>query len=179
MPLSDDAQPFHRADSLRQRRLGLHFILGRARAASASRSCQTLGVMAPTREQVDAELKRVVAPELRRLGFKGTYPNFYRDRAGHLDLVTIQFSSAGGKFVVELSYADRSRKNVYAKREAPPAKLRVSQTTNRFRLGTLAPHDDHWFLYPGAEANLSALCTKVNELLNTQGADWWLAQSDA
>ena len=30
---------------LRQRRLGPHFILGQARAASASRSCQTLGVV--------------------------------------------------------------------------------------------------------------------------------------
>ena len=38
------APGFHRADSLRQRRLGPHFILGQARAASASRSCQTLGV---------------------------------------------------------------------------------------------------------------------------------------
>ena len=36
--------PLHRADSLRPRRLGLRFILGQARAASASRSCQTLGV---------------------------------------------------------------------------------------------------------------------------------------
>ena len=42
------APGFHRADSLRRRRLGLHFILGQARAASASRSCQTLGVIMST-----------------------------------------------------------------------------------------------------------------------------------
>ena len=41
---TETPNPFHRTDSLQQRRLGLHFILGQARAASASRSCQTLGV---------------------------------------------------------------------------------------------------------------------------------------
>ena len=38
------ANPSHRADSLRQRRLGFHFILGQACAASASRSCHSLGI---------------------------------------------------------------------------------------------------------------------------------------
>ena len=37
--------PFHRADSLRQASFGFHFILGQSRLASASRSCQTLGVL--------------------------------------------------------------------------------------------------------------------------------------
>jgi hypothetical protein len=135
--------------------------------------------MTPTREQVDAELKRLVVPEFRRLGFKGSYPHFYRDRAGHIDLATVQFISGGGKFVVELSYSDRERGNVYIYKDLPAAKLRASQTTKRFRLGATAPHNDHWFVCTDAKTELTALCASVNQLLSTQGSNWWLQQSDA
>ena len=120
-----------------------------------------------TREHIDAELKRLVVPEVRRLGFKGSYPHFHRDRDGHLDLATVQFNSAGGKFVLELSDADRDRKNVYIYKETPTSKLRVSQTTNRVRLGSTVPHNDHWFICTEA----TALCASVSGLLSTQGTE--------
>ena len=135
--------------------------------------------MNPTREHIDAELKRLVVPEFRRLGFKGSYPHFHRDRDGHLDLATVQFYSAGGKFVIELSYADRARKNVYIYKETPTSKLRVSQTTNRVRLGSTVPHNDHWFTCTEAGPELTALCASVSVLLSTQGTEWWLKQNYA
>ena len=135
--------------------------------------------MTPTREQIDAELKRVLVPEFRRLGFRGSFPNFYRDRAGHIDLATVQFSSGGGKFVVELAYADNSRKNVYIYKDTPAAKLRVAQTTNRLRLGAEAPAKDHWFECTDAGSELTALSSQASRLLGTQGANWWLQQNDA
>jgi Domain of unknown function (DUF4304) len=134
--------------------------------------------MIPTRNQVDAELKLRVVPEFRRLGFKGSYPHFYRDRAGHVDLATVQFSSSGEEFVIELSFADCARKNVYIFKETQVAKLRVSQTTKRLRLGTDNSQKDNWFHSAGEGEQLAALCVSINELLCTQGSTWWLQQDN-
>lgn len=84
---------------------------------------------------MDSALKAIVVPALRNLGFKGTFPHFYRDIDQHIDLLSFQFRLAGGSFVAELSFAEPGRENVYYDKDAPANKLRASQTTKRFRLG--------------------------------------------
>lgn len=91
--------------------------------------------MTDTRQAMNTSLKNVVVPVLRRLGFKGSYPHFNRESNGHVDLLTFQFRLGGGSFIVELSYAELDRQNVYFDKEARVGKLRVSQTSRRLRLG--------------------------------------------
>ena len=58
-----------------------------------------------SRDEMMAEIKREVIPSLRDLGFKGSIPHLHRiDDDGHVDLVTIQFASGGGRFLHEHSY---------------------------------------------------------------------------
>ena len=78
-PRSGFVQPFHRADSLRQRRLDLHFILGQACTACASRSCQTLGIgrKRPRRHAKNLKTKARRAPlacDSRSWQIKGVSP---------------------------------------------------------------------------------------------------------
>ena len=88
------------------------------------------------RDEINSELKRNVIPALREVGFKGSMPHFYRiNNDNHVDLLTFQFATGGGSFVVEIGFADPKRNNVYFKKETPPNKLRVSQTKARQRIG--------------------------------------------
>jgi Domain of unknown function (DUF4304) len=48
-------------------------------------------------------------PELRRLGFKGSFPDLYRESSGFISVINFQFYSAGGSFCVNLSYTDSGR----------------------------------------------------------------------
>jgi hypothetical protein len=125
------------------------------------------------RKSVDEHLRGIVVPVLRQLGFKGAYPNFHRDTNGHVDLACFQFSQSGGKFVVELSYATPKRENVYANADVPVSKLRVSQTTDRFRLGSSQPHSDHWFDFANSSSSVEQICEHVASLVRTQGEAWW------
>jgi Domain of unknown function (DUF4304) len=136
--------------------------------------------MESPRELMDRALKASAVPALRELGFKGAFPNFYRERSGQVDLACFQFSGAGGKFVVELSFAESERTNVYVNKNAPLAKLRVAQTSVRFRLGALGEHMDNWFSF--SEAGLAGKPTveqvagRVATLLATEGEAWWKAK---
>ena len=81
-----------------------------------------------TREEMNAELKSSSVAFLRKKGFKGSFPNFYRDTCGFIALVNFQFFSSGGSFCVNLSYAGPNGENVYFKPDTPARKLSVSQT---------------------------------------------------
>ncbi|MGY8643866.1 MAG: DUF4304 domain-containing protein [Verrucomicrobiales bacterium] len=47
------------------------------------------------RPEADEALKSIVVPDLRTRGFKGSYPNFFRERDGHIDLLGFQFNKYG------------------------------------------------------------------------------------
>lgn len=134
--------------------------------------------MTDPRQAMNASLKNVVVPVLRGLGFKGTFPHFYRESAGHVDLLTFQFRLGGGSFVVELSYADPGRENVYYDKEAQVGKLRVSQTSKRLRLGAKGPGSDNWFSFEPAgllkrEADYDRISARVAGLIELQALPWW------
>ncbi|MBK8583470.1 MAG: DUF4304 domain-containing protein [Flavobacteriales bacterium] len=130
---------------------------------------------------MDAELKRVVIPVLRELGFKGTYPHFYRERRGHVDLLSFQFRLSGGSFVAELSFADQERSNIYFDKTVSASKLRVVQASKRLRLGSALPENDHWFSFETSgwlsrSPSYEKIARSVAALLMAQGDQWWRSQ---
>jgi hypothetical protein len=100
-----------------------------------------------TREEMDAAIRAVALPHLRSLGFKGSLPHLHRLRAGAADLLTFQFRSAGGSFVIELGRIGAEGFDFHGRRIAlAKAKTSYLNPQHRHRLG--APLDvpgDHWF----------------------------------
>ena len=140
--------------------------------------------MSVSRDDMVAALKARTIPVLRAQSFNGSFPHFYRDRGGHVDLLTFQFSQYGGRFVVEIAHALPSRENLSVHcRALPTAKLRVFHTLQRLRLG-IEEHSEHWFTYDGPHTGYSevgspvALAQRVAEIVQLQGEDWWRARRD-
>lgn len=91
--------------------------------------------MSADRKTMETALKTSCIPSLRKLGFKGSFPNLCRETDGFVSLLNFQFYSAGGSFCVNLGYADPQRKNVYFNPDTDAGKLKVSQTKDTVRLG--------------------------------------------
>ena len=52
-------------------------------------------------------LKKILLPELARIGFIGTSSNFQRRSAENLDLLSIQYWKYGGQFILEFARSKR------------------------------------------------------------------------
>ncbi len=137
--------------------------------------------MGADREQLVAALKSDCIPALREVGFKGSFPDFYRVSGDFVALVNLQFFSSGGSFCVNLSYADPAMENVYFRPETEPRKLKVSQTTVRRRLGAIKENTDKWFSfgttsygeYRDEPIPLKRITATLNELFMSDAEDWW------
>ena len=137
--------------------------------------------MSAERKQIEAELKKHCIPILRILGFKGSFPNLYRDVEDFVSLINFQFYSSGGSFCINLSYAEPDRANVYYRKETEPKSLKVSQTTEHIRLGAKRKGDDKWFSfgktnyseYRGKPISILDLVSSINILIKTQAEEWW------
>ena len=133
---------------------------------------------------MESELKDKCIPLLRASGFKGSFPNLYRDKDGFISLINFQFFSSGGSFCVNLSYADPNRKNIYFRPDTELKKLTVSQTTDWIRLG--ATDGDRWFSYGitnygeyrGIPITPSDIIFTINNLIKTQAEPWWLLKQE-
>jgi hypothetical protein len=135
------------------------------------------------RQAIDASLKINTVPLLRERGFKGSFPHFYREIDGHVDLLMFQFRLDGSSFVVEISYADPDRKNIYFRPEAATSKLQVSAATKRYRLGSARKRkvDGEWLSLDCGPLTSQArhfqkLALKVNGLVLDEAEQWWFAQ---
>ena len=53
----------------------------------------------PARAAMEVALKKIVVPELRTLGVRGSFPHFRRVEKQRIDLLSFQFYSSGGSFV--------------------------------------------------------------------------------
>lgn len=137
--------------------------------------------MGVDKETIVAALREDCVPVLRKAGFKGSFPNFYRVRDDFVALVNFQFFSSGGSFCVNLSYADPARKNVYFRPETEPKNLQVGQTNERRRLGATADNCDRWFSFGktsygefrGDPIPLERLTGMLNQLFQSDAEDWW------
>ena len=102
-----------------------------------------------TRAEMDDALKRLVVPELRALGFKGSMPHLRRERAGAFDLLSFQFSRWGGAFVVEIGRFPLAGLQ-HSWKFVAPEKVKNFDLTDRYRVGAPDTHSDHWFKFEHA-----------------------------
>ena len=131
------------------------------------------------RAAIEQALKKHCVPVLREAGFRGSFPDFYRDTEGFVALVNFQFYSSGGSFCVNLSYADPPRTNISFRPETPVRQLKVSQARERKRLG--AAQGDRWFSFGptsygefrGEPLQTAELVAIVNRLLVAEAEPWW------
>jgi hypothetical protein len=132
-------------------------------------------------------LKNRLVPELRRRGFKGTFPHFHRALATRVDFLIVQFNSAGGSFVVEIAKCGPNGIVEGFGSELPVGRLNVQFFRDRLRLGsdTTAGRSDHWFefgrrMYDPPQPTEPAdhyqnVAMSVVPFLATQAERWWNA----
>lgn len=139
--------------------------------------------MSTTREDMDRVFKTVCVPHLRKLGFKGSYPEFHCEDQGFTKLIAFQFFSSGGSVCVNLSYVGRNRENLYWKKDAhlTVTAVRISHTTESVRLGAPDLFGDKWFSFGltsygefrGDPQPPSDIAQEVIQLLESQAKGWW------
>lgn len=141
--------------------------------------------MIKNREQMNKAIKSIVVPHLKSVGFKGSFPHFYRQNTTHIDLLSFQFNLNGGSFVVEIAYVDSDRNNVFLDKDTPISKFRVSQTSKRLRLGAKSEEKDYWFVFKRKNnfcplslksPNFEKIAQDVVRLIKSQGESWWQIQ---
>lgn len=143
--------------------------------------------MTDERTLMESALKEVVVPKLRKMGFKGSLPHFRRVREKQLDLLSFQYYSAGGSFVVEIAIAPAEGITTSWGKHIPPEKANVTWVNERLRLGSELTKGigDHWFQFgrrsyePGQKAapyeQFVTVAQEVASLLDTQAEAWWRA----
>jgi hypothetical protein len=103
------------------------------------------------RTQMEAALKRIVIPELRAQGFKGTFPHFRRV-SDRVDLLTFQFDRRGGGFIMEVARGETAGHITHWGKCIPAEKLRAWDLhpgqRKRLQPGR-GPGTDSWFRYDG------------------------------
>ncbi len=152
--------------------------------------------MTTTAEMASA-LKDHCVPLLRTMGFKGSFPNFYRDDDGFVCLANFQFNTLGEKFCINLGFADPERRNVSRQfQDVEPSKLRLSMTgrliengnylSGHWRVGAKPLGDglysDSWFSFApgqyGRDRSVEAvdpdqLARRCASLIEQEAETWW------
>jgi hypothetical protein len=125
-----------------------------------------------------AALKRIVIPDLRARGFRGSFPHFRRPKAAQIDLLTFQFDKWGGGFVIEIATCPPDGHTHPWGLFVPPNKVTAHDIDfdRRPRLG--APTGgDHWFrfddLLPADEIAFDAVARQVLPYLDRQAEPFW------
>jgi len=136
----------------------------------------------PRRERTGAEmrdaLKRLVVPELRAAGYKGSLPHLRRKRDDGFDLLTFQFSKWGGAFCIEAARC-RSSGIDSPLGHIPGEKAKAWDMPVRQRVGAPQRFGDHWFKFENDDPDAVArqALAKVSEpslweLVDTFTKDW-------
>ena len=99
-----------------------------------------------SRAEMDEALKRLVVPELRSQGFKGSMPHLRRPRDGEWDLLTFQYSKWGGAFAVEVACCRPEGVNAPTG-HVPAEKAKAWDLPRRHRVGAVSPGNDYWFKF--------------------------------
>jgi hypothetical protein len=130
-------------------------------------------------------LQRLLVPELRRLGFRGTNPKFQRKSPEWLDLLSIQYSKYGGEFVLEFTRRERGPLHTSWGETVPEERLNVGYVhpTQRARLEQRGPTSgeglrgfkfsgfgEHPVKYDELAAQVAALLPQVEEWLRSAKA---------
>lgn len=136
---------------------------------------------------MDGALKGMIADTLRPRGFAGSLPHLRRRCDDRIELVSVQYFSAGGSFVVEIAACGLEGHNTSWGKAIAPTKVtaRDINPPNRPRLGSdTFPTGDHWFVFGPrsyeSDANVvqsddhyARIAAEVARLIEVQAKPWW------
>jgi Domain of unknown function (DUF4304) len=130
-------------------------------------------LLSAERDLMIKSLKQIVIPSLRKQGFKGSFPHFYRQLDNQTDLLMFQFSVYGGVLYVEIS---KCSSEGYTEETSgiliPPNKIKVYQIGggspyNRTRIGK-----DSGNTFEFNEFNTEEVARKIFCALR-EAEEWW------
>jgi hypothetical protein len=141
------------------------------------------------RDAMNGALKYAITQHLRPKGFTGSLPHLRRRSDTQICLISFQFFSAGGSFVVEVAECGPDGITTLWGEHKPPQKVKAQDSpARRPRLGSADfPVGDHWFVFgsrnyePGAEqlqpqATYQALAADVLRFVESQAEPFWQEQ---
>lgn len=143
--------------------------------------------MSEERNCMEQAIKDIVVPILKNSGFKGSFPHFRRACPQRIDLLSFQFYSSGGSFVVEIATAPLEGVTTNWGKHIPPNKLNVTWVSKRLRLGANEAQGkaDHWFVYGRRSyepeqplpqpKHFQAVAQEVAGHIKSQAEPWWSA----
>ncbi len=122
--------------------------------------------MKDDRSAMNDELKGLVVPMLRSLGFKGSLPHFRRANAGLLEVLTFQFDRYGGGFVVEVAQCNPEGFLTTWGKEISANKVTAWDLPSswRYRIQSQSGSGtESWFRFENGKAH-EAACAVANKL---------------
>lgn len=105
---------------------------------------------AASRQAMEEALKRMIDTHLRPAGFSGRLPHLRRRGPDRIDLISFQFHSAGGSFVVEVARCGPDGITTSWGKHLAAAKVTAQSVNppNRPRIGSETfPVGDHWYVF--------------------------------
>lgn len=107
------------------------------------------------RQNMQDAIKRIVVPEIRALGFKGSLPHFRRRGKGEHQMLMLFYNKYGGSFYVEAGRVSDQRvlelQRLWedAGKSLAESSLTVGHCSERARLGSkgFVAEQDHWFVF--------------------------------
>jgi len=121
-----------------------------------------------------AALKAVFVPALKERGFEGWLPHFRRIQATRIDLLTVQFNTWGGSFIIEVAKCPPEGITTAWGEFIAPNKCRAWDVPyrSRHRLGAPTPgRDGVWFRYDDG-TSVEVVAQKAAGYLS-EADHWW------
>ena len=134
-------------------------------------------LMSSARDEMIVEIKKIIIPVLREIGFSGSFPHLRRISERQIDLLTFQFNRHGGSFVIEIAVCKPTGFTTHWGKLILPNKVRAHDLHpyQRLRLGAPSSTEEGiWFSYDpvrGGIFNETAL--QVLPLLKSQAEPYW------
>jgi len=134
--------------------------------------------MSESRDKMIAELKQIVIPTLRNMGFRGSIPHFRREHDGQLDLLMFRFATWGGSFVVDLGYCPASGYTSRYGKQYSPLEVRVNHLMywEKLCLGSHPPKiAERRFRYDTDDDKTvyTDIALEILSLLRSQAEPYW------
>lgn len=130
------------------------------------------------RKMMAQAIKKIIVPELRKQGFKGSYPHFRREQDTHQELLMFYITKYSENFYIETGVIPLTG---YLNSEGdliPPNKVTVFSLkgNERFTIGSdiVANHDGMYFMMKGlsSEEEHEQLAEEAFTYLKTSEPDW-------
>ena len=137
-----------------------------------------------SRKSMEKALNEIFVRDLKKREFKGSFPHFRRVTKDSIDLLTFQFYSSGGSFVIEIAQCPAEGFRNASGVLTPPDKVQVKHVWPRLRLGAKPEQgiNDHWFKFgaPNYEAqqeypieHYKKVAESAVSYLGSQAEKWW------